>query len=132
MCISLIYGTLLTASGQLKVLNWISVIGILINLSVNVVLIPKYGAAGAAIAVLFTQSITALAQLIYCHIKYSIAINWKEIRNYCLFIAVLLITPILLKDSVFQFYMQISSGIIGLFVFKLIDVKEILRFLKEK
>jgi O-antigen/teichoic acid export membrane protein len=132
MCISLIYGTLLTASGQLKVLNWISVIGILINLSVNVVLIPKHGAAGAAIAVLFTQSITALAQLIYCHLKYSFAINWKEILNYSLFIAVLLITPIILKDSVFQLYVQVSTGIIGLFLFKLIDVKEILRFLKEK
>jgi O-antigen/teichoic acid export membrane protein len=132
MCISLIYGTLLTANGQLKVLNWISVIGILINLSVNIVLIPKYGAAGAAIAVLFTQSITALAQLIYCHIKYSFAINWKEMLSYCLYIAVLLVTPLLVKDSVFQFYMQISTGIIGLFVFKLIDVKEILRFLKEK
>jgi O-antigen/teichoic acid export membrane protein len=35
MCVSLIYGTLLTANGQLKVLNWISVIGILINLSVK-------------------------------------------------------------------------------------------------
>lgn len=132
MCISLIYGTLLTANGQLKVLNWISIIGILINLSVNVVLIPKYGAAGAAIAVLFTQSFTALAQLIYCHVKYSLTIHWKEALNYGLFIALLFTIPLMLKDTIFQFYIQVSFGIIGLFLFKLIDVKEILRFLKEK
>ncbi|MBP6090088.1 MAG: polysaccharide biosynthesis C-terminal domain-containing protein [Crocinitomicaceae bacterium] len=132
MCMSLIYGTLLTANGSLKILNWISLVGIVVNIIINVVLIPKYGATGAAIAVLFTQSVTALAQMIYCHLKFSFAFPWREFSNYALFVALLLIIPLFTNEGSHQFFVQLASGIVGLFIFKLIDFKEILRFLKEK
>ncbi len=52
-----IFGTLLTANGNLKVLNRIAVGGLLVNLVFNLLLIPSYGAYGAAIATLATQSV---------------------------------------------------------------------------
>lgn len=59
-----IFGTLLTANGSLKILNIVALAGVIMNIVLNLYLIPKYGAYGAAIASLITQAITALAQII--------------------------------------------------------------------
>lgn len=58
-----IFGTLLTANGNLKTLNKIAFAGVILNISLNVVLIPLYKAYGAAIASLITQGLTAFAQI---------------------------------------------------------------------
>lgn len=59
-----IFGTLLTANGSLKILNIVALAGVIMNIALNLYLIPEYGAYGAAIASLITQAITALAQII--------------------------------------------------------------------
>ena len=61
--ITYIYGTLLTAQGRMRQLNATAVSGLLINVLLNLLLIPQYGAAGAALATVVTQSGTALVQL---------------------------------------------------------------------
>lgn len=65
MCSSIVYGTLLTAKGDMKFLNYTAAIGIVINISLNAYLIPNYGALGAAIATVITQSVVSLSQFIY-------------------------------------------------------------------
>lgn len=60
-----VFGTLLTAKGELKVLNFIAGGGFLLNLVLNLFLIPNYGAWGASLATLITQSATALLQMFY-------------------------------------------------------------------
>ncbi len=57
-----IFGTLLTANGNMKWLNLSAAAGIVINLMVNFILIPRMHAQGAAIASLSTQSAIALIQ----------------------------------------------------------------------
>ena len=59
-----IFGTLLTANGSLKILNIVALLGVAMNIGLNLYLIPEYGAYGAAIASLITQAITAVAQII--------------------------------------------------------------------
>jgi len=63
---SIIYvaGTLITASGDLKAMNWAAGISIGINVLLNAILIPYYQAWGAVVATLITQSLMAGA-LIY-------------------------------------------------------------------
>lgn len=58
-----IYGTLLTANGSLRQLNIVAFCGMVFNIALNFVLIPRYGALGAAIVSLATQSLTAFAQI---------------------------------------------------------------------
>ncbi|HAD98741.1 MAG TPA: hypothetical protein DCG19_15115 [Cryomorphaceae bacterium] len=60
-----IFGTLLTAAGKLKTLNTIALVGFVLNIILNFILIPDYGAEGAAIATVFTQLLAALAQVFY-------------------------------------------------------------------
>ena len=60
-----VFGTLLTAKGSLRTLNYIALGGFVMNIILNLILIPKQGAVGAAVATLCTQSATAVLQLYY-------------------------------------------------------------------
>jgi len=59
-----IFGTLLTANGSMRLLNITSAIAIVINVVINLTLIPILEARGAAIASLTTQSSIAIMQFI--------------------------------------------------------------------
>ncbi|CAA6830208.1 MAG: Polysaccharide biosynthesis protein [uncultured Aureispira sp.] len=58
-----IVGTLLTANGNLMAMNIVFVVGIVINICANYFLILEYGAWGAAISTIITQSFVAIAEL---------------------------------------------------------------------
>jgi O-antigen/teichoic acid export membrane protein len=59
-----VFGTFLTAAGKIRSMNYIFLITVILNVVLNFVLIPKYRAAGAAIATLITQSF-AVAGILY-------------------------------------------------------------------
>ena len=59
-----LFSTLLTAAGKLKVLNLTSAVGLILNIVLNFLLIPQYGAYGAAIASVSTQGLAGIAQVI--------------------------------------------------------------------
>jgi len=61
--IGYITGPLLTANGSIAKLNWIFVFSIILNVGLNLLMIPKYKAYGAAMATLFTQGFVMIAQL---------------------------------------------------------------------
>ncbi len=69
-----IFGTLLTAHGSLKILNLIAVAGIIINVALNLIMIPSYGALGTTIATLFTQAIEALLHILVVNKLFKV--NW--------------------------------------------------------
>lgn len=64
--ISMIYlfGTLLTANGSMKELNITAVVGIVINVTVNLLLIPRMQACGSAVASFCTQLVVAVLQFV--------------------------------------------------------------------
>ena len=59
-----IFGTLLTAGGDLRQLNLFAATSLVLNVAVNLVLIPQFGATGSAWASLSAQSFMAIAQLL--------------------------------------------------------------------
>jgi len=64
IAVSYIYGTLLTANKSLKQLNILAAITVILNISLNLILIPHFYAKGAAIASLSSQSFYAISQVI--------------------------------------------------------------------
>jgi O-antigen/teichoic acid export membrane protein len=62
--ISHIYGTLLTAKAEIKLLILLSFTALLINLTMNFYLIPKQGAMGAAWSVLTTQMVSGFGSML--------------------------------------------------------------------
>jgi O-antigen/teichoic acid export membrane protein len=61
---SYIFGTLLTANGSLRYLNYTACMGMILNVGLNLILIPQYKVLGAAVSCLCTQSATAIVQVI--------------------------------------------------------------------
>ena len=59
-----LFGTLLTAHGSMKQLNITAAIGIVINLTVNLLLIPRMMACGSAVASFCTQFTVAVLQFV--------------------------------------------------------------------
>lgn len=59
-----VFGTLLTAKGSLKALNTIALAGMVLNILLNLWLIPRYKAFGATIATLITQVIVAVVHVV--------------------------------------------------------------------
>ncbi len=66
---SYVFGTLMNANADLKILNTMGIIGVLVNILLNFILIPKYNALGAVYATVFTQSIVAIAHIYYSNKK---------------------------------------------------------------
>lgn len=81
-----IFGTLLTANGNLKQLNYIALAGLLINFILNYILIPKYLAAGSAISSLITQATMAIAQIIMTQRIFKFHINYRYLATLLLFV----------------------------------------------
>lgn len=59
-----IFGTLLTAGGHLRQLNLFAAASLVLNVVVNMLLIPRFGAVGSAYASLTAQGFMAVAQLL--------------------------------------------------------------------
>ena len=61
---SYIFGTLLTANNNLRQLNWLAASTVFINVILNLILIPRHQAMGAAISSLISQGYYAIFQLL--------------------------------------------------------------------
>ncbi|MCL4856212.1 MAG: oligosaccharide flippase family protein [Flavobacteriales bacterium] len=131
-----VYGTLLTSKGSLKHLNFIAVIGLILNFVLNLILIPTYKAEGSAIASLITQFIVLTAQIFVCNMIFNFALNYQYIYKVALFFVVILAIIFGLKSV--DVSLQISFLVTALlssvlvFLFKIISLKDILQLIKNR
>jgi len=131
MCSTIIFGTLLTAKGNMFFLNVVAAVGIVVNFGMNYYLIPIYGATGAAVATCITQSIVSGIQLIYCIKELKIGFSPKFMVQFVLLISSLLAISYFIKvDSLPLFLVVLSLSSIAMVVFKFIDVKSLYRIAK--
>ena len=136
IAISYIYGTMIVAKGQMKQLNFIFLICIVINLILNLILIPKYSAYGAAIATLITQIIAMIGQLVLCHHTMQLKYN---LRMYLLGIVYAVICILIfysINNLSYKWHtsmmLNIILSLIIAFIMKMIDFKFFLKLLKSK
>jgi O-antigen/teichoic acid export membrane protein len=130
-----IFGTLLTANGNLKQLNISAAIGVILNVALNFILIPHFEAFGASVASFSVQSFTAVIQFILAYkiLKLNFGkIYWVKL---IIFTVLLTIGSFSLLNLSMHWIFQISLGIILsiLFVFaiKLIEIKGVLIMMKD-
>jgi O-antigen/teichoic acid export membrane protein len=96
MSFTYIFGTLLTANGNMKLLNITAIAGIVVNVCLNLILIPQMEAQGAAIASLSTQSVVSSIQIIIVFRELKIPLAAIPYLRCALF-TLLLIPAILLQ-----------------------------------
>jgi O-antigen/teichoic acid export membrane protein len=129
-----IFGTLLTANGNLRELNLMAASGILINIVLNLFLIPRFYAAGSAVASLVTQFLTALMQVLIAQNIFKFRINYKLILTLLVFIAgVILINYVskeLYKNWFLNFIIMVVASGLWAFAIRLLNIKSMLRILK--
>lgn len=131
MCIILIFGTYLTALGEMRTLNTIAFLGLVVNIISNVYLIPTYGVIGAAISTLVTQFIVAIAQIVIVLIR--LEINWKlqQIVVFCLYVGLLFVSVWWAAVNEISMIFQLVFLVVILLVFKVINVKLFLQLLNK-
>jgi O-antigen/teichoic acid export membrane protein len=125
MCVMYIFGTLLTANGNLSILNKLAAIALLINIVLNLWLQPKLGAQGAAIAITFTHGFIALTNMYFAvrYLKLSI--------DFSFFIKVI-ITPLLTVLAagicvIMKLPLAIATAIVMLAVILMLFVTRLLK-----
>lgn len=127
--VTYIFGTLLTANGNLKQLNIVAAVGVVINLTLNFLFIPVFEAKGAAMTSLCVQFATCAIQFFIAkrifNLKFGISF-WISILS---FIILLVTTTSLLKSSdmywLTSFIISLGLGIVLAFITKMLDFKEL-------
>jgi O-antigen/teichoic acid export membrane protein len=125
--LSNVYSTLLTANGDLKVLNRIAFIGVIINLSLNFILIPRYFSLGAAFAACITQSVLAICFMIFAQRKTQLPHNTKWAASFVLFLFSLIAMGYCVKLIPISWMLQLallfSSGLLLAFLFRFVSLR---------
>lgn len=132
--VTYIFGTLLTANGNLKQLNILAASGVAINVILNFLLIPRLQSEGAAVTSFVTQFATAMAQ--YFIAKNILGFRFEKsfwARLAMFFVAIIIVSILITYIPihwVYQFLLALSVDIVLAFVFKTLDLDEALELVK--
>jgi O-antigen/teichoic acid export membrane protein len=131
-----VFGTLLTANGNLRQLNYLAFCGMILNLFLNLVLIPRHGAYGSAWASLVTQSLMAVLQVILCIVYFKFAIKYRFLVKLILFAAGVFLsahfTSSLNMHWIFNLTMLILSSVVLATLLRLLNISHFIRILKDR
>lgn len=131
-----VFGTLLTSKGSLKALNLIAFLGLLINVCLNLVLIPKQGVLGSAVATVITQWVVVMLQLLVSRTQFQLSINLKLIGQLCGYALVMFALGKLFMSLAFESFswgiIFTLMGVIIAILIRLIDVKALIELVKQK
>ncbi len=136
-----VFGSLLTANGNLKELNIMALSGMLFNVIMNILFIQVFemGAKGTAISSLCTQMLTAFVQVMIVQAKFKFKVNWRLIITLAVFIAGVVsignICHTYLRGIgdhgwILGFVIMCTTSVAWAFVTRFISIKGMFRILK--
>lgn len=129
-----VYGTLLTANGSLKTLNILAATALLINLSLNFILIQNLKAEGAAITALFTQGFIGLSNFYFgkkiTQVRFETAFVKKFWASVFLIAILAVGTSYFISSWIWGITLFGSSSLLIMIVFKIIDLNQGLILMK--
>lgn len=130
-----VFGTLLTANGSMKQLNWMAFAGMVINVTLNLILIPRYLAFGSAYASLFTQIITAIAQVILVTVIFKLKPNYLFLFKLLAFAGVSVIFAIVSQYFTYWFagyLFLIVVSVLSAFLLRLFSIGDLFKLILTK
>ncbi len=132
-----IFNTLLIANENLKKLNVLYFIAMVVNLVFNFILIPKYEAIGAAISTLITQFLVWFGGMYLTVVIFKLKTNYKLLGKLLLFILVIIACNLLVINwTTWSWLIQLIVitilGVLATFLLKLIDLKMLLKIIQER
>lgn len=131
-----IFGSLLTANGNLKELNIIAFIALVVNFSLNFILIPKMHALGSAYANLATQITAAIPQLILAIVIFKFKLDYKYIIALLVFVIGVVLLNMLSKEVPFawhiNFVLMICASVVLAGLLRLLNIQSLLKVLRDR
>lgn len=135
-CMMYIFSTLLTANGNLILLNKIAIAGVLLNITLNVWLINRDQALGAAMATCITQSFLAVCYIFFSARTFSMATDMKWLAAHAGFVLLSFGTTAGIRLLPLHWAIQLSGAgflcVFYLFVFRFISLAAIKQLLARK
>lgn len=132
--LSYVFGTLLTANGNLKYLNILSASAMFLNIGLNYWLIPDMAAEGSAVASLITQSIFALIQIFIVIKMFRLTFNIKLIAAALLFLGGLICFGYFSKSFFENVWFNIASlslfGLLWAMLTRMLSFKAMYQIIK--
>ncbi len=136
ICMTYIYGTLLTANGSLRQLISMALFAVVVNITLNLILIPRMGILGAAFANATTQLFAAFYQIILVRriFKFKADISFKvRITFYIVLLAVATwLSRMLPLTWIYSALILVGFGIALSFLFRLIRPLSFRKVLENK
>ncbi len=122
-----VFGTALLAKGKTKLLNQFFLMGIVLNIVLNLIFIPKYQALGAAVTTLITQFFIIIGEVVLVKNILNIGkVTW--LIQLLVFAALLTTTAFLINEYLqlewlIEFAICLLSGVLIAVPLKLLDLK---------
>lgn len=131
-----VFGTLLTANGNLKMLNIVAGCGMVINLVLNLVLVPQFYAVGSAYASLVAQFITAIVQVILVQRIFKYKVDIRFLSTIFIFITGLWLisyfSRMLFDNWMYNIVVMLISSMLLAMALGLLNLKGFIGILKSK
>lgn len=134
MMLSYVWGTLLTANGNMRTMNRIAAGAVLLNIALNLWLIPKFGAHGSAGASLATQVLVATSQMFLCYqmLRATPSIKvWARVLIYTAIVGssgyFLSGTSLALFTQLFAFISVSISAAFAIGLIRMVQIRSLLR-----
>jgi O-antigen/teichoic acid export membrane protein len=124
MSFNFIFGTLLTAGGFLKSLNFSALLGVIISVFSNMYLIPTMGALGCAISAFITQVFVSLVLVIISARSLQVYFNIRSMFSFILYTISLFSIKQLLESRLSAgsaLWLDITFVLVFAFIFSIID-----------
>lgn len=135
VAINYIFGTLLTANGSLKQLNIIALMSLVLNFALNLILIPKYKALGAAYANVATQFFATSLQIVVAFRIFRLPLNLKLLLLLISFTLLSVFIGFISYQLPYDWKINISimlfCSFLFAFVIRLLDIKKMYLMIKE-
>ena len=135
ICITYIFGTLLTSNGSLKYLNIMAGCGMVLNITMNFILIPHFGVMGAAVSSMLTQLLTGICQYVIAFRLFKFSFNLKFAIQLVMFVALSLVSAFLLSKITYNWILLSLAVCVVCVVFaiclRVFDLKSMFAMIKE-
>ncbi len=136
IAVAYVFGSLLVAAGKVRNLNLVFGSGLVLNIILNIWLIPRFQAIGAATATLITQIFVLIGQIFLSEKEVGIGISGREITQIATFAMVILVGFYVFEKALpFDWALKLGLSILIClllsFLFRIIDKREIFSLLKK-
>lgn len=123
-----VYGTVMTAMGQVTQFCYIILLSVLLNIVLNLLLIPAWGAKGCCLAALISHGFCGITTLLYVQKNSGINIHFRSLLMYIFIAAILCAFYFWCRNLTINKWLLITGAglitLLGAILLKLVDIRK--------